>query len=145
MEEFMLKRLFFIALTAIFVTGTACSQSSASATTQVKKTPVTNGKQMYVSYCASCHGVDGRGAGPVAPSLKMPPTDLTLLSKNNNERFPDTHILAVLQNGTGIPSHGTAEMPVWGPILGKLDEANPDVEHLRISNLIRYLQTLQVK
>ena len=34
-------------------------------------------------------------------------------------------------------------MPVWGPILGRLDKANPDVKKLRMSNLIRYLETLQ--
>jgi hypothetical protein len=84
-----------------------------------------------------------QGDGPVAASLKMPPTDLTLLSKNNNGKFPDAHLYAVLQYGAEVPSHGTAEMPVWGPILGSLDRASPDVKKLRIRNLIRYLETLQ--
>jgi hypothetical protein len=50
-----------------------------------------------------------------------------------------------LQNGTQISSHGTAEMPVWGPILGKMDQTNSQDRLLRISNLSRYLETLQVK
>jgi hypothetical protein len=75
----------------------------------------------------------------------MPPADLTLLSKNNNGKFPDTHIAAVLQFGAEIPSHGSPDMPVWGPILGKMDKANPEFKQLRISNLSRYLETLQVR
>jgi hypothetical protein len=89
--------------------------------------------------------VDGKGQGPVASALKTPPSDLTVLSRNNHGKFPDTHIVTVLQNGTQISSHGTAEMPVWGPILGKMDQTNSQDRLLRISNLSRYLETLQVK
>jgi hypothetical protein len=89
--------------------------------------------------------VNGKGDGPAAAALKMPPTDLTVLSKNNNGKFPDAHIVAVLQYGAEIPSHGSAEMPVWGPILGKMDKANPELKQIRISNLSRYLETLQAK
>ncbi len=141
----MLQRFVWVALSAALAAGMGNAQSSTTAPTTLKQTASTNGKQMFVNYCASCHGVDGKGDGPVAASLKMPPTDLTLLSKNNNGKFPDSHLFAVLQYGSEIPSHGTAEMPVWGPILGRLDRANPDVKKLRMSNLIRYLETLQAK
>ena len=141
----MLQRFVWLALSAALTAGMGNAQSNPSAPTALKQTSAMNGKQMYVNYCASCHGVDGKGDGPVAASLKMPPTDLTLLSKNNSGKFPDTHLSAVLQYGTTIPSHGTAEMPVWGPILGKLDKANPDVQRLRISNLIQYLKSIQAK
>jgi hypothetical protein len=36
-------------------------------------------------------------------------------------------------------------MPVWGPILGKMSQTNPQDRMLRISNLSRFLETLQVK
>jgi len=75
----------------------------------------------------------------------VPPPDLTLLSRNNHGVFPDNHIVIVLQNGTDIKVHGTAEMPVWGPILGKMNQNNPQERLLRISNLNRYLESLQVK
>jgi hypothetical protein len=51
----------------------------------------------------------------------------------------------VLENGSEISSHGSAEMPVWGPILGKMNQYNPQDRMLRISNLSRYLETMQVK
>jgi len=89
--------------------------------------------------------VDGRGQGPVASALKTPPVDLSVLRRNNNGKFPDAHIVTVLENGSEISSHGSAEMPVWGPILGKMNQSNPQDKMLRISNLSRYLETMQVK
>jgi hypothetical protein len=91
------------------------------------------------------HGVDGRGHGPVAPALKVAPTDLSLLARNNSGKFPATHIVAVLQNGSALPAHGTALMPVWGPIFGRMNVSNQQERQLRITNVSRYLETLQVK
>jgi len=139
----MPQRFIWLALSAALTAGMVNAQSNPSAPTTLQQTSAANGKQMFVSYCASCHGMSGKGDGPVAASLKMPPADLTLLSKNNNGVFPDKHILAVLENGSDVPSHGTPDMPVWGPLLGRLDRANPDVKNLRISNLIQYLKSIQ--
>ena len=142
----MLKHLLVTALTATLAVGMSyADQSNGKVTIPVNKTAATSGKQMYAGYCAPCHGVDGKGQGPVAPALKTPPTDLTVLGRNNHGKFPDTHIVTVLQNGANLPSHGTADMPVWGPILGKMNQSNPQERALRISNLSRYLETLQVK
>ena len=54
-------------------------------TTKIKKVPANptsagSGKEMFDAYCASCHGVDGKGNGPAAPALKKQPADLTLLA-----------------------------------------------------------------
>jgi hypothetical protein len=70
---------------------------------------------------------------------------LTLLTKLNHGKFPDTHIVSVLEIGADAPSHGSAEMPVWGPILGKMNVSNPQDRLLRVSNLSRYLESIQVK
>jgi mono/diheme cytochrome c family protein len=142
----MLKRLLVIASIALLAAGISyADQSNAKVTIPVNKTEVTNGKQMYTSYCAPCHGVDGRGQGPVAPALKTPPTDLSVLSRNNHGKFPDAHVATVLQDGAEISAHGSAEMPVWGPILGKMNQSIPQDRMLRISNLSRYLETMQTK
>jgi mono/diheme cytochrome c family protein len=142
----MLKRLLFSTMAAMLAVGIATAeQNNGKVTIPVNKTSPADGKQMYTSYCAPCHGVDGRGAGPVAPALKVQPTDLSVLSRNNHGKFPDTHIVSVLQNGSELPAHGTAQMPVWGPILGKMSQTNPQDKLLRMSNLSRYLETLQVK
>jgi hypothetical protein len=100
---------------------------------------------MYTNYCAPCHGADGRGYGPVASSLKAQPTDLTGLAKANHGKYPENHVVSVVKFGTNVPAHGSAEMPVWGPILGTISKVNPQEKQLRTANLSRYLETLQVK
>jgi mono/diheme cytochrome c family protein len=142
----MLKRLLVTAITAVVAAGMCyADQSSVKVTIPVDKTAATNGKQMYVNYCAPCHGVDGRGRGPVAPALRTAPVDLTQLTKLNHGRFPDTHIVSTLEMGADTPSHGSVEMPVWGPILGKMNVTNPQDRLLRVSNLSRYLESIQMK
>jgi len=142
----MLKHLLVAAMAATLAAGVSyADQSSAKVTIPVNKTAATSGRQMYANYCAPCHGVDGRGQGPVSLALKTPPMDLTLLTRSNHGKFPDAHIVSVLQNGIDVPSHGSPEMPVWGPILGKMNQTNPQDRQLRISNLSRYLETMQVK
>jgi mono/diheme cytochrome c family protein len=140
----MLKRLLLTTLAAAFVVSMGyADQSNAKVTIPVTRTSPTSGKQMFSSYCAPCHGVDGRGHGPAATALRTQPADLTGLIKKNHGRFPDTHIVSVLQFGVAVPSHGSAEMPVWGPILGKMNLANSQDKQLRISNLSRYIETMQ--
>jgi mono/diheme cytochrome c family protein len=141
----MLKRLLLTAFVLTVAMGMSYAESTDKVTIQVSKTPATNGRAMYASYCAQCHGVDGKGQGPVASALKIPPTDITVLSKNNHGKFPDSHLVSVLQNGAEIQAHGTAEMPIWGPILGRMNQNSPQDRLLRISNLSRYVESLQVK
>jgi len=146
----MLKSLLLTCVAAAVAVGAGYArQANVSTSTSkiaipLQRTTPVDGKQMYVNYCAPCHGMDGRGHGPVAAALKHPPTDLTVMSKNNGGKFPGVHVAAVLDYGAEIPSHGTAEMPVWGPILGKMDQGSAQQRALRISNLKRYLQTMQV-
>jgi mono/diheme cytochrome c family protein len=142
----MLKRLLLTAMAAtLAVTMVHADQAKTKVTIPVSRVTPTSGKQMYVNYCAPCHGVDGRGHGSVASALRTPPPDLTMLTRFNHGRFPDFHVVAVLQFGPEIPSHGAAEMPVWGPILAKMNQANPQDRLLRIANLSRYLDAIQAK
>jgi mono/diheme cytochrome c family protein len=142
----MRQHLLLTALAAVLAASMGyANQSSVRVVIPVNKTTPTSGKLMYANYCASCHGIDGRGHGPVAAELKTPPTDLTMQSRNNHGKFPDTHIVTVLQFGVETPAHGSAEMPVWGPILGKMNVSSPQDRLLRISNLSRYLETIQAK
>jgi mono/diheme cytochrome c family protein len=142
----MLKRLLLTTLAGVFFAGMGlAAQSTSKVTIPVNKTSATSGKEMFTSYCAPCHGVDGRGHGPVASSLKTVPTDLTMMSKNNHGVFPDTHIASVLDFGSSVPTHGTPEMPVWGPILGKMNTSNALDKQLRITNLSHYIESMQTK
>lgn len=97
------------------------------------------GGNMYRAYCASCHGVDGRGQGPVTPTLKGTPPDLTRL-RGDDGKFPTGRIQHLLL--TPEAAHGSAEMPVWGNLFRSTHE-DPMVVRLRVANLTRYLEGMQ--
>lgn len=100
------------------------------------------GRDSFELYCAPCHGADARGKGPVAPALKTAPPDLTQLARRNGGAFPADRVRAFV-TGTGrtLPSHGPAEMPVWGPTF-RMFEADVRVQE-RIKNLVEYLASRQ--
>jgi mono/diheme cytochrome c family protein len=151
MEEFMLKNLLIIVMAVGSITGVCAGasgradQPGSKVLVSLRQTTPSSGAQMYTSYCGSCHGVNLKGNGPSATALKTPPADLTFLSRNNGGKFPTAHVKSVLMFGPRIPTHGNLEMPVWGPVLGKMDQANTQETQLRISNLSRYLESFQAK
>jgi len=102
-----------------------------------------SGKVMFKQYCASCHGADAQGDGPLAQLLKVPPTDLTMLARHNNGRFPRDQVTSVLEFGSGNDWHGSSEMPVWGPLFLRYDKNNERAVEQRIKNLCDYLASVQ--
>lgn len=104
------------------------------------------GRDLYGFYCASCHGRDGRGGGPVAPTLHVDPPDLTRLAARNGGVFPRLRVEAIVDGRIDPPlaTHGSREMPVWGPIFSGLD-ADEAANRVRIENIVLYLETLQVR
>jgi mono/diheme cytochrome c family protein len=140
----MFKRTILVTLFAVTALAFGSAQQP-KVTLKAGKTPANDGKQMYVSYCAPCHGVDGKGLGPVASALVVKPANLTELSKNNNGIFPSVHVLAVINLGTKVEAHGVKDMPVWGPVLGGMDEMgnSQEMQALRTSNVEKYVKSLQ--
>jgi len=125
--------------------GTATPQEPQEKT--LKKVPIkrsnpASGKQMYMDYCAACHGMDGKGNGPATEFLKAPPPDLTMLAKPNNGKFPAGHFASVLRFGEGTHPHGTSDMPIWGPLFRS---QNKDLVELRIHNLSAFVESIQEK
>ena len=103
------------------------------------------GRDLYQFYCATCHGKDGKGSGPVVPALRQRPPDLTTMAARNGGTFPRDVALSLVTGGRELPAaHGSREMPVWGPIFHALD-ANDTANRLRIENVVDYLGSLQQK
>lgn len=108
-------------------------------------TAPTSGKEMYVAYCASCHGKAGKGDGPAASALKAPATDLTTLAKQNNGKFPILHVSEVIGGEHTTTVHGSRDMPVWGNVFLAMHGHDSRWVQMRVSNLTHYIESLQVK
>ena len=109
-----------------------------------KPTSPASGKEMFHAYCASCHGVDGKGSGPAAAALKRQPTDLTSLARKSGGKFPAMQVMSSIKDGTQT-GHGSKDMPIWGPILSTVSSDSPAVVTQRVGNLVGYIESMQVK
>ena len=108
--------------------------------------PSLAGRDLFEFYCATCHGRDGKGNGPVAAALKVPPPDLTRLARDNGGAFPRQRVETFV-NDEGrvlVPAHGTSDMPIWGPIFRALDPSDT-LAKVRIANVVDYLASIQAK
>jgi mono/diheme cytochrome c family protein len=101
------------------------------------------GRDSFALYCASCHGTTGRGDGPVAGALRRRPADLTTIARRSDGAFPSDTVRGFI-TGTGrtVAAHGTAEMPVWGPLFRAFESDSRT--RLRIENLVTYIESIQV-
>ena len=130
--------------------GLAILLTATAQNVTIKKTPppytsAASGQEMYVDYCASCHGKDGKGHGPAAPALNTVPTDLTTLRARHGGKFPTDHVSSVLVGKTDLAAHGSADMPVWGPIFRRLGKGSSGEAQLRVANVTSYLESMQGK
>jgi hypothetical protein len=144
----------FVLLASLVLSAAALSMAQETNKT-IKKVPITqtsagSGKEMFNAYCASCHGASGKGDGPAASEFKTPPANLTIICPQSQcGKFPNGYISQVLENGVqNSKGHGSKDMPVWGPLFSALSGASASKTaevQLRINNLSKYIESIQVK
>lgn len=128
--------LLLVACAAAFA---ACKPGPAQAPT---------GQQAFLRYCASCHGPDGTGGGPLALHLKKLPADLTQIAKRNGGRFDEHAVMSLIDGRKVVSEHGTREMPVWG---AEFEQEHKDERYgsyvglLQTRTLVDYLHSIQEK
>jgi mono/diheme cytochrome c family protein len=108
------------------------------------------GQQAFNQYCASCHGTDAKGKGPVADTLKKEPADLTQISKKNGGEFDSGDVARMIDGQRDVAGHGPREMPVWGVEFAEsVSKGNQgSIEGARYANasivqLVRYIESIQ--
>jgi mono/diheme cytochrome c family protein len=129
--------------TILFGVAPVWAQADSKRPAEVKLIVSIQGKDLFKAYCASCHGLDAKGKGPMAASLKVPPSDLTRISIRNHGVFPIARVQKIIA-GEELPrsGHGSTEMPVWGPIFSRVT-TDVDLGLVRIDNLAHYLRDIQ--
>jgi len=138
----MPSRTYIVALLLTLASGV-----SFAATPQQEKTndSIAAGYERFIDSCAFCHGVDGSGNGDASELLSKQPSNLTLLSKNNDGDFPLEYVYNTIDGRKMPDSHGIRQMPVWGDLWTKgvppeYAEANV---RARIFEIIMYLSSIQ--
>lgn len=104
------------------------------------------GKELYERFCAACHGVTGRGDGPVSKSFSVEVPDLTLIARRAGGTYPRERIVRIIDGRHILGAHGSRTMPVWGEDLNRLEIGNPDAERstrVVIDRLADYVWLLQ--
>ena len=109
------------------------------------KDDVRDGQKYFMRYCASCHGTNGTGNGPVAKSLSKPPANLRLLSDKFGSPLPAAKLAELIDGRDAVRAHGTAAMPVWGERLYSMGEGERGELGISevIGKIVAYLDTIQ--
>ena len=141
-----IRRVFSLAVLFLGLAVFGESQQKEIKYVPVRPTSPASAQEMYTAYCAVCHGIDAKGRGPAADALKVPPSDLTTLAKRNGGKYPSDHVTNAIQGNLYVPAHGSREMPVWGhELFWQMSQSHSSEVQLRVSNLNKYIESLQVK
>lgn len=132
--------MFRLVLAMVAAAGIAAAQNSE----------VENGQDLYLYFCAECHGKDAESVGPMAEMLAIKPPMLTSLAERNGGNFPTESVAMQIDGRISLPSHGY--MPVFGPYLDsvqsvaiKLPSGQPMMVTQNLADLIAYLQFVQAE
>jgi|SRR6516162_1776870 mono/diheme cytochrome c family protein len=144
------KLLWIVAALAVFALALAAQNQPPAAQPTIKHVPIqqtsaASGEEMFTAYCAACHGRDGKGNGPAAGALKVPPADLTVLARKNGGKYPAMKVSSIVRGEDVIASHGSRDMPIWGRLFWSISNGSNAEVLQRVANLNQYIDSMQVK
>lgn len=133
----MITKRVFWAIAAILTFGPLEKSFAAEAN---------SGREMYLKYCASCHGSDGKGKGVVSRDLKVKVPDITVLKSKNRGIYPVERVMSSIDGSRAVRAHGDRQMPVWGEVFRQEHEKEKYTELtslLKAKLIAEYVGTLQ--
>jgi mono/diheme cytochrome c family protein len=152
-----------LALALFLVPASTRSQEPGVKKIQFRAIASVSGKDVYKAYCAYCHGDDGKGRGPEAAVLRVPPADLTTIASRAGGKF-EAHAVEDKINGwnkvprsmkdaaamkqamdTGRNVQDVPVMPLFGPLFAELYPQEIRDRQIRMANLIRFIKSIQEK
>lgn len=139
----MLRRMFSVVSVMLFVmiAGYGVFMTQPVDASQ-NKTKNDQGRKLFMTHCAACHGEDGKGNGPAAPALKVAPANLTAIAKVDG-KFPALKVRRIISGDDFITGHGSREMPIWGEYFQA--QRGRSVATGNVYALTKYIESIQAK
>lgn len=109
---------------------------------------VAAGQAVFAEACATCHGPEAKGDGPMAQVLVMPVPDLTGLAARNGGTFPWLTVVHLVDGRSGLRGHG-GPMPIFGALFkgdtaaADAPDGTPVITSARVLDVVAYLETIQ--
>ena len=109
---------------------------------------ITEGENLFLDYCATCHGPSAYGDGPMSPAMVLQPTNLTMLQSENEGEFPTLRVVSRIDGRDPLVSHGSP-MPVFGDFFEgqgvalKTEAGQPLMTSQPVVDLVAWLQSIQ--
>jgi mono/diheme cytochrome c family protein len=129
---------------AVLIFLGVAAAGAAFAGPQANPPAAVNGHYVFRTYCAACHGVAGRGDGPLAEQLRYRPADLTALARRNGGEFPTELVVRIVDGRKPVKGHGGPDMPVWGDAFRNVDSSFDEAAaQEKIHAVVDYLKTIQ--
>ena len=149
MRRYLITALPGVALAAALALAAPMARAQGSDVVDGAAGDAMAGAELYALHCASCHGADGKGFGPLAPVLTIQPKDLTGLAAGNGGAFPMEAVIARIDGRDPLVAHGSP-MPVFGPYLDgdrhvalPAASGQPIMVSQQVADLVAYLMSLQ--
>ncbi|MEQ9258808.1 MAG: cytochrome c [Roseovarius sp.] len=127
---------------------TLASLAIFAATATAQEPDPENGRDLFLYFCAECHGKEAKGGGPVAPALETPPPDLTGIAARNGGTFPLGEVAMRIDGRAPVMAHG--DMPVYGPYLEsdafiamRLPDNQQMMMPVPLADVLAYLRSIQ--
>ncbi len=123
---------------------TAAILSAGLATAQ----ETSKGETLYLEHCATCHGLDLDGLGPMSGVMVIKPTDLTALTASYDGVFPVERVVKRIDGRDPLVAHGSP-MPVYGHFFEggagalKTKSGQPIITSRAIVELVNYIEGKQ--
>lgn len=106
------------------------------------------GEALFSLHCASCHGREAQGNGPMASVLTVQPSNLTTLTQRYDGVFPVERVVTRIDGRDPLVSHGS-DMPVYGwffegqDVAAKTASGQPILTSQPVVDLMAYLESVQ--
>jgi mono/diheme cytochrome c family protein len=106
------------------------------------------GADLYIRYCAACHGMGARGDGEMAAILTVLPSDLTQLSADNGGVFPAARVAWQIDGRDPMLAHGGV-MPLYGDFFEgqdtavRIENGQTMLTSRPVADLLAFLEAIQ--